>query len=97
MLYQELPPIQSTRLDRWGRWLVPGLVGGAALTAAILLLLFGQPLIAFGALFAGLAGGTYAYLEAQPRAVPGELIMAPDYSLVGSALALSREPTALTV
>jgi len=96
MLYQELPPIQSTRLDRWGRWLVPGLVGGAALTAAILLLLFGQPLIAFGALFAGLAGGTYAYLEAQPRAVPGELIMAPDYSLVGSALALSREPTALT-
>ena len=80
----------------WGRWLVPGLVAGAALTAAILLLLFGQPLFAFGALFAGLAGGACAYLEVQPRAVPGELIMAPDYSLVGSALALSREPTALT-
>jgi len=97
MLYQELPPIQSTRLERWSRWLVPALVGGAAVTAAILLLLFGQPLFAFGALFAGLAGGTFAYLEAPAVAATGEeLVVGPDYSLVGSALALSREPTALT-
>ncbi|MFL6776762.1 MAG: response regulator [Sphingomicrobium sp.] len=97
MLYQELPPIQSTRLEWWGRWLVPALVGAAALTAAILLLLVGQPLIAFGALFAGLAGGTFAYLEGPPGSSAGEpLVVGPDYSLVGSALALSREPTALT-
>jgi two-component system cell cycle sensor histidine kinase/response regulator CckA len=97
MLYQELPPIQPTYLDRWGRWLVPALVGSAAITAAILFLLFGQPWFALGALFGGLAGGTYAYLDAPSKPQPSEkLVLGPDYSLVGSALALSREPTALT-
>ena len=97
MLYQELPPIQPSHLDRWGRWLVPALVVSAALTAAILFLLFDQPWFALGALFAGLAGGTYAYLEAPAKPAPNEtLVVGPEYSLVGSALALSREPTALT-
>ena len=45
MLYQELPPIDSTPLDGWGRWLAPALIAGAALTAALLLLLVGQPLL----------------------------------------------------
>ena len=97
MLYQELPRIELTLLDRWGRWLVPALVAGAALTAATVLLLFGQPLFAFGAIFAGWAGAIFAYFEGPARSVPGEaLIVGPDYSLAGSALALSREPTALT-
>src|ERR1051326_2941054 len=97
MLYQELRRIRLTPLDRWGRWLVPALVAGAALTAAIVLLLFGQPLLAFGAIFAGLAGATFVYFEGPGRSVPRDsLIIGPDYGLVGSALARSREPTALT-
>ena len=97
MLYQELPRIELTPRDRWGRWLVPALVAGAALTAAIVLLLIGQPLFGFGAIFAGLAGAIFAYFEGPARAVPREaLIVGPDYGLVGSALGLSREPAALT-
>jgi two-component system cell cycle sensor histidine kinase/response regulator CckA len=97
MLYQELPRIDSTRLDRWGRWLVPGLIAGAALTIAILLLLFGQPLFAAAAFFSGLAGGTFTYLKPPPRPAPDEpLMVGPDFTLVGAALGLSREPTALT-
>ena len=97
MLYQELPHIQLTPLDRWGRWLIPALVAGAALTAAIVLLLLAQPLLAFGAIFAGLAGATFVYFGGPGRPVPRDsLIIGPDYGLVGSALALSREPTALT-
>lgn len=73
MLYQELPRIELTPRDRWGRWLVPALVAGAALTAAIVLLLIGQPLFGFGAIFAGLAGAIFAYFEGPARAVPRRL------------------------
>jgi len=31
MLYQELPRIESTPLDGWGRWLAPALIFAAAL------------------------------------------------------------------
>ena len=96
MLYQELPRIETTRLDGLGRWLVPALSGAAAVTAAIVLLLIGQPLFAGAAIFAGLAAATFAY-KAPPTKIAGEpLVRAPDYTLVGAALALSREPTALT-
>ena len=96
MLYQELPRIEATRLDGLGRWLVPALSGAAAVTAAIVLLLIGQPLFAGAAIFAGLAAATFAY-KAPPTKIAGEpLVRGPDYTLVGAALALSREPTALT-
>src|SRR3954451_8379982 len=97
MLYQELPRIESTPLDGWSRWLAPGGVLGAAMTLAILLLLAGQPLFGLASLFAGLAGGVFLYRKPLPDAGPSEpLIVGPDYSLVGAALGLSREPTALT-
>src|SRR5689334_20237573 len=98
MLYQELPPIDSTRLDGWGRWLVPAVVVGAAVTAAFLLLLLGQLWFAAGAIFAGLAGAAYLYLrDPSGASAPVETLVAgPDFSLVGSALSLSREPVALT-
>ena len=96
MLYQELPRIHSASIDRWGRWLIPALVAGAALTVALLLMLFGEPLFATAAVFAGLAGATFTYLK-PPEAPPDEpIVMGPDYALVGAALGLSREPTALT-
>src|SRR5215213_2567641 len=97
MLYQELPTIGSTPLDRWGRWLVPGVIAGAALTAGILLLLIGQLWFAGAALFLGLAAAAFAYLrDEQVVSAEAPLIVGPDFSLVGAALALSRDPTALT-
>jgi hypothetical protein len=41
MLYQELPSIESSSLEGWGRWLAPALVAGAALTGSLLLLVIG--------------------------------------------------------
>ena len=97
MLYQELPRIDSTPLDGWGRWLVPTLIVGAALSAALILLLFGQGLIAGLVTLAGAAGAAFAYPRASGPAAQGEtLVVGPDYSLLGSALALVAEPTALT-
>jgi two-component system, cell cycle sensor histidine kinase and response regulator CckA len=96
VLYQELPRIEASRLDGFGRWLVPALSGAASLTAAVILLLVGQSLLAAAAIFAGLALATFAY-KAPSQAAPREpLVAGPDYSLVGSALALGREPAALT-
>jgi len=97
MLYQELPRIDSSPLDAWGRWLAPALIGGAALTFAILLFLLAEPMLATVAVVAGVVGGAFAYLRSPPVAVPQKpLMVGPDYALVGSALGLSPEPAALT-
>src|SRR4051812_20572539 len=97
MLYQELPRIESTHLDGWARWLAPAVIVAAALTIALLLLLFRQSLFAGAAVLGGLSAAAFVYLRS-PRALPPDvpLVVGPDYSLVGSALGLSREPTALT-
>ena len=97
MLYQELPAINSTPLDGWGRWLAPTLAGAAGLTVAVLLLLAGRPFLAVVALLAGGAGA--ALLSRRPRRPEfglEPLVSEPDYSLVGSALGLIRDPVALT-
>ncbi len=96
MLYQELPRIDSTPLDEWGRWFAPALIAAAAITVAVVLLVIGYPLLAGVALLAGIgAGAVQSRRTARPRAA--ELFgSAPDYSLVGSALGLSRDPVALT-
>jgi len=97
MLYQELPPIESTALDGWARWLAPALVVGAAASAVVLLLLLGLPMIAGGAAVAGIAAGAFAYLRTPASAVPEEpLVVGPDFALLGSALGLSGDPVALT-
>jgi two-component system cell cycle sensor histidine kinase/response regulator CckA len=97
MLYQELPRIDSTPLDGWGRWLTPALILGAALSAAVVLLLFGQLLLGGLALASGLAGAAITYAHAPKARVPSDpLAVGPDYSLLGSALGIAREPAALT-
>ena len=94
MLYQELPPIDVAPLSRASRWLTPVLVGGAALTGGVLLLLFGYPLAA--ALFAA-AGAVCVpavmLLEARSEPPPvAALSLAPDIrsSVRRSASAATR-------
>jgi two-component system, cell cycle sensor histidine kinase and response regulator CckA len=97
MLYQELPPIESTPLDGWARWLAPALIGGAAFTAALLLLLLGQAVAAGVLLAAGAIGALFAFARAPAARPPNErLATGPDYALLGSALSLSSDPVALT-
>ena len=97
MLYQELPRIESTPLDGWGRSLAPALIFGAALSATLVLLLLGRPLLGGAAALVGAAGAALTYARAPGKKTPSEpLIVGPDYSLLGSALSLTREPAALT-
>src|SRR5215210_1401488 len=97
MLHQELPRIESTPLDGWGRRLVPALIAGAALSAALVLRVMAQPGLAALAVLVGLPGGMWAYFKAPRAVLPVEpLVVGPDFSLVGSALGLGRDPTALT-
>ena len=98
MLYQELPPIKSTPLDGWARWLAPLLILGAALTAALLLLLLvGRPVFASAVGLVGLVASAFAFFRKPTATVPDEpLVVGPDYSLLGSALGLSSDPVALT-
>ena len=97
MLYQELPRIESTPIDGWSRWLIPVLIVSAAITAATFIALSGHGLPALAVLFAGAAGAALnvkASRSHQPVIAP--IVEGPDYSLVGSALGLTREPVALT-
>lgn len=97
MLYQELPRIESTPLDGWGRWLVPTLIAAAAASAAVILLLVGNFLLASIVVVVGLFGAVLSlWMSTGPEAPAEPLVGGPDYSLVGSALGLSRDPVALT-
>src|SRR5688500_14307329 len=97
MLYQELPRIESTPLGGWARWLAPALVLGAALSAPLLLLLTGQPLIAGAAGVPGTVGAVLALLRGPGRPPPsGPLLVGPGLSVGGAALGRAKEPAALT-
>src|SRR4051794_39656763 len=98
MLYQELPPIESTSLDGWGRWLAPTLIVSVALTAAALLFMLSAPLLIVVSMVVLCVGGAaLAYLRTPTASAPEEpLVIGPDYALLGSALGLSGDPVALT-
>jgi two-component system cell cycle sensor histidine kinase/response regulator CckA len=97
MLYQELPTIESTSLDGWGRWLLPALIVAAALTASLLLLIVRQPLVSAVVVACGCLVATWVYLRAPAApALREALVRGPDYTLLGSALSLSSDPVALT-
>ena len=98
MLHQSLPPLESDRLDRWERWLAPALGVGAGLTVGILLLSAGYPSVALIAALAGFGMAAIAKLRASsPSLIVSEPVFAgPDYAVVGSAIALSSDPAALT-
>ena len=98
MLHQELPAIDSTPLDGWGRWLAPALIVGARPDGRRAVLLVGQSLLAAIAVVRrrrGRSAGLRERAEASRRRA-NRSSSAPDFSLLGSALGLSRDPTALT-
>ncbi len=97
MLYQELPRINSTPLDGWSRWLAPALIAAAAVTAAIVLLMIGSWILAAIVAAVGAVGASISLVRSFPLQQATEpLVVGPDYSLVGAALSLSRDPIALT-
>jgi two-component system cell cycle sensor histidine kinase/response regulator CckA len=97
MLHQELPRIDSAPLDGWNRWLAPALIAAAGLTAALLLVLIGQTIVAAVVAAGGIVAGAVVLLRpAAPKALTEPLIAGPDYSLIGAALSLHRDPCALT-
>lgn len=97
MLYQELPSIDSTPLDRWERLLAPLVVGVAGITAALVLLLVQQRLLAGLALLCGAALAARLFMRRPVTRLPSEpLVGGPDYALAGSALGFCVDPVALT-
>ena len=98
MLHQDLPPLDSARLDRWERWLGPSLAVCAGISIAILAILIARPWLAAAATLGGFAGAAFvAFRNPHPTPSVEQIIVGPDYSLVGAALGLSREPAALTM
>jgi two-component system cell cycle sensor histidine kinase/response regulator CckA len=98
LLYEQFDLAESKPLDGGLRWLVPALVVAAAASGALLFYLIGQPL--YGGLF---LAGFVAMLVAAfvidrrgARRIEVDPIILPDLALVGSALALSADPTAMT-
>jgi two-component system cell cycle sensor histidine kinase/response regulator CckA len=96
MLYQELPQIESTPLDGWGRWLAPALIVAAGISAALLLLLLRLPVPAGALVLAAVACAALVYARKPAAPAQQPLVIGPDYALLGSALGLSGDPVALT-
>ena len=97
MLHQDLSALDLEPLGKRSRWLVPGIAAAAALSGALLFLIFGQPLLAGGfVLLCALAGWGAAKLDESPNSSVGGLAAGPDYALIGSALGLTKDAAALT-
>ena len=100
MLQQELPLLESRPVDGASRWLVPAIAVSAALTGAAVLWIAGASIAAVIFLALSLIAFPAALYLGRSRetVVPDldELVAAPDYSLVGSMLALSADAAALT-
>ena len=100
MLQQELPLLDSRPLDGAARWLVPAIALAAAATGAGFLWIAGAETAALIFLAACVVAFPAATLlrRRQPAPAPdlGQLVATPDYSLVGSILALTGDAAALT-
>ncbi|HET7709558.1 MAG TPA: response regulator [Sphingomicrobium sp.] len=97
MLYQDLSALDPEPLEGRSRWLAPGIAAAAAVSGTLLFLIFGQPLLA-GLFFLLCAGAAYVSfrIDGPDQPVMDGLATGPDYALLGSTLALTREAAALT-
>jgi len=97
MLHQELPAIAARPLDGGGRWLLPALGVAALVTLAAVYVLLGTTaaLVAAGLVAVGAGAGAVA-LRSPVSPAMAEPLGGPDYSLAGAALALTRDPAAIT-
>jgi two-component system cell cycle sensor histidine kinase/response regulator CckA len=96
-LHQGLPRIDPAPLDGWARWLRPALAAGAALSAALLLVLIGQMALAAIAVAVGAVVAAFASRRPPLAAIVDDpFVVGPDYSILGSVLGLVREPAVLT-
>ena len=97
MLQPALPSLDTATPAGWERCLIPGLFGAAGLSLGLVLFLLGFPVLAGGAALLGLGVAAAASFKTSARPIDqDQLILGPDYALVGSALALLKEPAALT-
>ncbi|MCL6740126.1 response regulator [Sphingomonas sp. RB56-2] len=98
MLYEQFDLAEAEPLKGNLRWLVPALVAAAAASGALLFFLIGQQF--YGALF--LAGfvamlvAAFIFDRRGAKRVETPPVILPDLALVGSALSLASDPTALT-
>jgi len=97
MLHTRLAALDAQPLDRGESWLVSALLVAALGGSAGLALLAGHPLVAAVLLLSTIvaAGVSWAAWRRSAALAP-VTISTPDYALVGSALALSPDPVALT-
>src|SRR5690348_247895 len=100
MLQQELPLLDSRPVDGTSRWLVPAIAVAAAATGAGLLWMAGATtaaLLFLGICAVALPVAAVLHRPAQPAAPDlAQISSAPDYSLVGSMLALTGDAAGLT-
>ena len=97
MLHQDLTALELEPFGQQSRWLAPAVGAAAGISGALLLLIFGKPILA-GAFLLLCAGAAFAVTRTGEGSTIAaeELPYGPYYSLIGSALALSRDAAALT-
>ena len=98
MLHQELPAVARSPFDGDGRWLLPAIAVAALATAAALFFVVDAPIAAALLLAAAVAAGGAVILGGRrAAAAPVEALAAsPDYSVLGTTLALASDAAALT-
>src|SRR5688572_3632737 len=98
MLHRDLAALDAEPLTSGVRWLLPALVAAAAISAALLLWMTGEPRIAGMVVLGGLVVvAALSLLERRSRSIvlarPVEM---PDFAMVGSALAIAVDAAVLT-
>ena len=97
MLHQDLSALDLRPYGTRSRWLVAGIAAAAALSGALLFLIFGRPLLAGGfVLLCAVVSWIAIQIEKAPETSIDGLAVGPDYALIGSALGLAKEAAALT-
>jgi two-component system cell cycle sensor histidine kinase/response regulator CckA len=98
LIYEQIDFTDSKPFDGGLRWLVPALVAAAAASGALLFYSIGEPIFAglFLAGFVAMLVAAFVIDRRGARSIEVAPLLVPDLELVGSALALSADPVAMT-